>query len=81
MYKIPSGNGNKAKELGQGYKLFYAGVDTRRNGVGIILNSELKKGVMNVEWMSDRIIKIKCEVEDEITNVLSVYAPTGELQG
>ena len=37
-------NGNKAKELGQGYKLFYAGVDTRRNGVGVILDSELKKG-------------------------------------
>ena len=30
---------------------------------------------MNVEWISDRIIKIKCEVEDEIINVLSVYAP------
>ena len=67
-------NRNKAKELGQGYKLFY-GLDTRRNGVGIILDSELKKGVMNVEWISDRIIKIKCEVEDEIINVLSVYAP------
>ena len=75
VYKRPSGAGNKVKELGQGYKLFYAGVNTTRNGVGNILDSELKKGVMNVERISDRIIKIKCKVEDEIINVLSVYAP------
>ena len=41
--------GSKAKELGNGFKLFYIGEDGRRNGVGIILNDEIKRGVMSVK--------------------------------
>ena len=36
--------GNKARELGEGYKLFYSGANEEgRNGVGIILSKELKE--------------------------------------
>ena len=34
--------GSKARQLGNGFKLFYIGEDGRRNGVGIILNDILR---------------------------------------
>ena len=37
--------GSKAGELGNGFKLFCIGEEGRRNGVGIILNEEMKRGV------------------------------------
>ena len=36
-------NGRKARELGNGFKLFYIGENGRINGVGIILNDEIKR--------------------------------------
>ncbi|XP_037774860.1 uncharacterized protein LOC119571794 [Penaeus monodon] len=53
--------GSKAKELGNGFKLFYIGDDGRKNGVGIVLDEELKKGVLEVTRSSDRIIWLKME--------------------
>ena len=35
--------GRKATELGNGFKLFYIGDNGRINGVGIILNDEMKR--------------------------------------
>ena len=48
--------GSKARELGNGFKLFYVGEDGRRNWVGIVLDDKLKKGVMEVRRPSDQII-------------------------
>ncbi|XP_037792148.1 uncharacterized protein LOC119587490 [Penaeus monodon] len=48
--------GSKPKELGNGFKLFYTGDDGRKNRVGIVLDEELKKGVLEVTRSSDRII-------------------------
>ena len=48
--------GSKTRELGNGFKLFYIGEDGRRNGVDIILNDEMKKGVLSVKRRSDRTI-------------------------
>lgn len=45
--------GNKAKELGKGLKLFYVEKDRRRNRVGIVLDDKLKKGVLEVRIPSD----------------------------
>ena len=45
--------GSKARELGNGFKLFYVGEDRKRNGVGIVLNDDLKKGVLEVRRPSD----------------------------
>ena len=46
--------GEKARELGNGYKLYYMGTDNKRNGVGIVLSPELKQGVWQVSRVSDR---------------------------
>ncbi|XP_037776748.1 uncharacterized protein LOC119573609 [Penaeus monodon] len=66
--------GSKAKELGNGFKLFYIGDDGRKNGVGIVLDEELKKGVLEVKRSSDRIIWLKMEMGKLVVNIMSVYA-------
>ena len=40
--------GDRSKELGEGYKINYNGAETRRNGVGVIVNEEMKANVMEV---------------------------------
>lgn len=67
--------GCKAKEIGNGFKLFYNGSDGKRNGVGIILNDDIKKGVFTVKRRSDRIIWKRVDLEGEIVNIMSAYAP------
>ncbi|KAI5707434.1 hypothetical protein M8J77_002507 [Diaphorina citri] len=71
--------GNKAKELGDGYKLFYSGADGRgRNGVGIVLDSEMKTKVTSVNRRSDRVMSVKIQLDDIIDielNIISTYNP------
>ena len=49
-------SGNKAKEIGDGYKIIYSVGVKKRNGVGIILSKELKDAVVEVNRKDDRII-------------------------
>jgi len=67
--------GSKARELGNGFKLFYVGEDGKRNGVGIVLNDDLKKGVLEMRRPSDRIILLKVEMGQQVVNIMSAYAP------
>ena len=68
--------GHKAKEIERtGYKLWYTGINRSRNGVGIVVNKDLKEDVVNVKRYGDRIIAIKLVLGEEIVNVMSVYAP------
>ena len=68
--------GNKARELGEGYKLIYGGANKEgRNGVGIILSSEMKKEVIEVNRRNDRIIWIRLMVENCTVSIFSAYAP------
>ena len=38
--------GSKSKHIGGGCKLFYYGVDGRRNGIGIVMRKELVESVL-----------------------------------
>ncbi|XP_046963282.1 uncharacterized protein LOC124532423 [Vanessa cardui] len=67
--------GARAREIGEGYKLFYCGSDGKRNGVGIVLDSRLKECVVDVKRVSDRLIAIKLIVDGVTLNLISVYAP------
>ncbi|XP_069988634.1 craniofacial development protein 2-like [Penaeus vannamei] len=67
--------GCKVREIGNGFKLFYNGSDGKRNGVGIILNDNIKKGVLSVKRQSDRIIWMRVNIAGEIVNIMSAYAP------
>ncbi|KEH39645.1 endonuclease/exonuclease/phosphatase, putative [Medicago truncatula] len=66
----------KAKELdSSGFKLWYTGEVRSRNGVGIIVDKEWKKDIVDVKRIGDRIIALKFVVEQDIFNVISAYAP------
>ncbi|KAI5085740.1 hypothetical protein C0J45_3275 [Silurus meridionalis] len=65
----------ETKWKGSKTKLFYHGVDGKRNGVGVILKEEYSKSVVEVKRVSDRVMKVKLEVEGEMKNIISAYAP------
>ncbi|GJZ56632.1 hypothetical protein Tco_0611825 [Tanacetum coccineum] len=66
--------GSSNKEV-NGYKLWYSGSHTTRNGVGVILRACLKDKVVHVNRCSDRIISLTLVIEGETVNVISAYAP------
>ena len=68
--------GEKVKELdNSGFKLWYTGKIRSRNGVGIIVDKEWKKDVVDVRRVGDRIIALKLVVGQDTFNVISGYAP------
>ncbi|KAK3573105.1 hypothetical protein QTP86_013220 [Hemibagrus guttatus] len=67
--------GSKARSIEAGFKLFYYGVDSKRNGVGVILKEEFVRNVLEVKRVSDRVMSLKLEIEGEMLNVVSGYAP------
>ncbi|KAK3552015.1 hypothetical protein QTP70_031597, partial [Hemibagrus guttatus] len=67
--------GSKARSIGAGFKLFYYGVDSKRNGVGVVLKEEFVRNVLEVKRVSDRVMSLKFEIEGVMLNVVSGYAP------
>ncbi|XP_063616033.1 craniofacial development protein 2-like [Penaeus indicus] len=67
--------GGGVREIGEGYKLYYSGSRTGRNGVGIILDEELKQRVVEVQRPSDRLMTIKVLTGKSRINIVSGYAP------
>ncbi|KAK3519634.1 hypothetical protein QTP86_002446 [Hemibagrus guttatus] len=67
--------GSKARSIGAGFKQFYYGVDSKRNGVGVVLKEEFVRNVLEVKRVSDRVMSLKLEIEGVMLNVVSGYAP------
>jgi hypothetical protein len=68
--------GQKAKEVEDtGFKLWYTGNTSTKNGLGIVLDKSLKDGVVDIKRQGDMIILVKLLVGDLIFNVISAYAP------
>ena len=67
--------GSSARELGDGYKLYYSGGRNKRNGVGIILDPNLKDTVFEVIRHNDRVMSVKAAIHGDIINIISAYAP------
>ncbi|GJY61348.1 retrovirus-related pol polyprotein LINE-1 [Tanacetum coccineum] len=60
---------------GNGYKLWYSGSRTARNGVGVILAARLKDKIVQVKRSSDMIMTISVVIEGDTISVISAYAP------
>jgi exonuclease III len=68
--------GQKAEEVeDSGFKLWYKGTTSTKNGVSIVLDKSLKDGVVDIKHQVDRIILVKLLVGDLIFHVISAYAP------
>ena len=67
--------GSKARNIGDGGKIFYHGEDGRRNGVGVILKEDYIARVLEVKRVSDRMMYMKLDIEGVMMTVISAYAP------
>ncbi|VDP55773.1 unnamed protein product [Heligmosomoides polygyrus] len=67
--------GAKAREIGEGVKLYYNGEDTKRNGVGIAVAESLKDSVAAVQRINDRIMSLRLDTKEDYWTIMSVYAP------
>ena len=67
--------GSKARNIGDGCKIFYHGEDGRRNGVGVILKGDYIGRVLEVKRVSDRMMYMKLDIEGVMMTVISAYAP------
>ena len=54
--------GSKASNIGGGCKIFYHGEDGRRHGVGVILNEDYIRRVLEVKRVSDRMMYMKLDI-------------------
>ena len=52
---------SSAKEIGEGYKMYYFGTSNNRNGVAVILEREWHDKILKVDRISDRIINVTLE--------------------
>ncbi|VDP62918.1 unnamed protein product [Heligmosomoides polygyrus] len=67
--------GAKAREIGEGVKLYYNGEDTKRNGVGIAVAESLKDSVAAAQIINDRIMSLRLNTKEDYWTIMSVYAP------
>ncbi|VDP63150.1 unnamed protein product [Heligmosomoides polygyrus] len=56
--------GAKAREIGDGVKLYYNGKDTKRNGVGIAVAESLKDPAAAVQRINDRIMSLRLDTKE-----------------
>ena len=66
--------GQKTSVL-KGYKLWYAGLDGKRSGVGILVANDLLKQVVEVRRCNDRIMLVRIVVGEEVFSIISAYGP------
>ncbi|KAK3545478.1 hypothetical protein QTP70_007724 [Hemibagrus guttatus] len=66
---------SKARRIGAGFKLFYYSVDSKRNGVVVVLKEEFVRNVLEVKRVPDRVMSLKLAIEGVMLNVVSGYAP------
>ncbi|PIO56238.1 hypothetical protein TELCIR_22363, partial [Teladorsagia circumcincta] len=66
--------GTKAREIGEGVKLYYDREGTKRNGVAIAVAESLKHYVSAGDRIRDRIMAVRIDTKEYWTT-FSVYAP------
>ncbi|XGW34176.1 hypothetical protein V3C99_018193 [Haemonchus contortus] len=67
--------GAKAREIGEGGKLYNNGDDIKRNGVAIAVAESLEDSVSAVSRINSRIMAIRIDTEEGYWTIISVYAP------
>ncbi|KAK3532136.1 hypothetical protein QTP86_008585 [Hemibagrus guttatus] len=65
--------GSKARSIGAGFKLFYYGVDSKRNGVGVVLKEEFVRNVLEVGCELEEKERFWSELDEVMESI-----PTGD---
>ncbi|XP_071724739.1 uncharacterized protein [Rutidosis leptorrhynchoides] len=58
-----------------GHKLWYAGKDKNRNGVGIVVDKSIVDDVVEVQRYEDRVTCIKVRMGKDMLHIISAYVP------
>ncbi|KAG5587041.1 hypothetical protein H5410_047475 [Solanum commersonii] len=66
--------GAKARVI-DGFKLWYSGGSRDRNGVGILVDGDLREQVVEVRRINDRLMMVKLIIGGCTLSVISAYAP------
>ena len=66
---------DRARMVGDGFKLIHAGGDGKSDGVGVILESDLVEKVCRTERWNGRILMVWLAIGSRKLCVMSVYAP------
>ncbi|KAG5580523.1 hypothetical protein H5410_051150 [Solanum commersonii] len=66
--------GAKARVV-DGFKLWYSGGSKDRNGVGILVDGDLREQVVEVRRINDRLMMVKLVIGGCTLSVISAYAP------
>ncbi|WMV47915.1 hypothetical protein MTR67_041300 [Solanum verrucosum] len=66
--------GAKARDI-DGFKLWYSGGSRDRNGVGILVDGDLREQVVEVRRINNRLMTIKLVIGGCTLSVISAYAP------
>ncbi|XP_070041421.1 uncharacterized protein [Nicotiana tomentosiformis] len=66
--------GSRARDV-DGFTLWYSGVQKGKNGVGILVDRELRESVVEVRRVNDRLMIIKLVVGECTLNIVSAYTP------
>ena len=67
--------GAKSRDIGEGYKLFYHGITSSRNGVALAVSENLRDSITAVDRISDRLMSIRIATGTTTAHVISCYAP------
>ncbi|KAK3559309.1 hypothetical protein QTP86_012715 [Hemibagrus guttatus] len=63
--------GSKARSIGAGFKLFYYGVDSKRNGVGVVLKEEFVRNVLEVGCELEEKERFWSELDEVMESILT----------
>jgi len=55
--------GEKSREIREGNKIIYLGKNCKRNGVGLIVDEEMKSKVTDIVRKSDKVMVVKLMIE------------------
>ena len=57
----------------KGYKLWYARLDGRRSGVGILVSNKILKQGVEVKRCNERIMLVRIVLGEVLTSIISAY--------
>ena len=69
--------GAKARDVGEGYNMFYHGYNTKKNGVAIVVGEKWRDNILKINRIADRLIRptAKLLIDTININIVSAYAP------
>ena len=67
--------GARARDIGEGYNMFYHGYNTKKNRVAIVVGEKWRDNLLEINRISDRLITAKMLIGTININIVSAYAP------